>query len=80
MLNVRQAIKISLGSIMKRRTPSGLTTLVIIIGIAAVVANFSLRESFNTYFEGEIKSSGFQIYYRIKSRAKSLLQHRTATH
>ncbi|MGA9187958.1 MAG: hypothetical protein WB014_05175 [Methanosarcina sp.] len=45
-----------------------------------MVANFSLGESFNANFEGEIKSSGFQIYYRIKSRAKSILQHRTATH
>jgi len=41
MLNIRQAIKISFGSIMKRRTLSGLTKLVIIMGIAAVVANFS---------------------------------------
>lgn len=37
---------------------SGLTTLGIIIGIAAVVANVSLGESFNLFFEEEIGALG----------------------
>ena len=37
---------------------SGLTTLGIIIGIAAVVANVSLGESFNLFFEEEINALG----------------------
>jgi putative ABC transport system permease protein len=65
MLKVRQAIRISLGSIWSSKLRSGLTTLGIIIGIAAVVANFSLGESFNVYFEDEINSQGsnFIIVY-----------------
>jgi putative ABC transport system permease protein len=56
MLNIKQAIKISLGSIRSAKLRSGLTTLGIIIGIAAVVANVSLGESFNVYFADQINS------------------------
>ncbi|HWR25358.1 MAG TPA: ABC transporter permease [Methanosarcina sp.] len=58
MLKVREAIKFSLGSIWSSKLRSGLTTLGIIIGIAAVVANFSLGESFNVYFEDQINAQG----------------------
>jgi len=53
----------------KRKAPlglrSGLTTLGIVIGIAAVVANVSLGESFNVFFEEEINAQGsnFVIIY-----------------
>jgi len=65
MLKIKQAIKISLGSIRSAKLRSGLTTLGIIIGIAAVVANVSLGESFNVYFANEINSQGsnFIIIY-----------------
>lgn len=65
MLKVRQAIGISLGSIASAKLRSGLTTLGIIIGIAAVVANVSLGESFNVFFEEEINAQGsnFIIVY-----------------
>ena len=58
MLKIREAIRISLGSIWNSKLRSGLTTLGIIIGIAAVVANFSLGESFNVYFTDEINAQG----------------------
>ncbi len=65
MLKIRQAISISLGSIASAKLRSGLTTLGIIIGIAAVVANVSLGESFNVFFEEEINAQGsnFIIIY-----------------
>lgn len=65
MLNLRQALRISLGSIWNSKLRSALTTLGIIIGIAAVVANLSLGESFNVYFEDEINAQGsnFIIIY-----------------
>ena len=65
MLKIRQAIGISLGSIASAKLRSGLTTLGIIIGIAAVVANVSLGESFNVFFEEEINAQGsnFIIIY-----------------
>lgn len=65
MLNIKQAVKISLGSIRSAKLRSSLTTLGIIIGIAAVVANISLGESFNVYFADQINSQGsnFIIVY-----------------
>ena len=65
MLKIKQAVKISLGSIRSAKLRSSLTTLGIIIGIAAVVANVSLGESFNVYFADQINSQGsnFIIIY-----------------
>ena len=65
MLKIKQAIKISLGSIRSAKLRSGLTILGIIIGIAAVVANVSLGESFNVYFANQINAQGsnFIIIY-----------------
>nr|WP_304364362.1 ABC transporter permease [Methanosarcina sp. KYL-1] len=64
-MRLREAVKISLGSIWSSKLRSGLTTLGIIIGIAAVVANVSLGESFNVYFAEEINAQGsnFIIIY-----------------
>ena len=65
MIKIMQAIRISFGSIRSAKLRSGLTTLGIIIGIAAVVANVSLGESFNVYFSDEINAQGsnFIIVY-----------------
>lgn len=65
MLSITQAIKISLGSIRSAKLRSALTTLGIIIGIAAVVANISLGGSFKVLFEEEINAQGsnFIIVY-----------------
>ena len=65
MLKVRHAIRISLGSIEGAKLRSALTTPGIIIGIAAVVANVSLGESFKVLFEEEINAQGsnFIIIY-----------------
>jgi putative ABC transport system permease protein len=58
MLNLKQALMISFGSIRSAKLRSSLTTLGIIIGIAAVVANVSLGESFNVYFAQQINAQG----------------------
>ncbi|WP_340820441.1 ABC transporter permease [Methanolobus sp. WCC4] len=58
MLSPAQAIRISLGSIGSSKMRSALTTLGIIIGVAAVIANVSLGASFNQYFNDEIGAVG----------------------
>ncbi|WP_406670370.1 ABC transporter permease [Methanolobus sp. ZRKC4] len=58
MLSLAQAIRISLGSIGSSKLRSGLTTLGIIIGVAAVIANVSLGASFNQFFNDEIGAVG----------------------
>jgi putative ABC transport system permease protein len=58
MLKLWQAFRLSLGSIGSARLRSALTTLGIIIGIAAVIANVSLGGSFNQYFVDELNSQG----------------------
>ncbi|WP_292466325.1 ABC transporter permease [Methanolobus sp.] len=58
MLSLTQAIRISLGSIGSSKLRSALTTLGIIIGVAAVIANVSLGASFNQYFNDEIGAVG----------------------
>jgi len=65
MLNIKQAVRISLGSIWSAKLRSGLTTLGIILGIAAVVANVSLGGSFNVFFADQINAQGsnFIIIY-----------------
>ncbi|MEA1869217.1 MAG: ABC transporter permease [Euryarchaeota archaeon] len=54
MINPVQSAQIAIGSIKSARMRSALTTLGIIIGVAAVVANVSLGASFNQYFADEI--------------------------
>ncbi len=58
MLKLGHAFQLSLGSISSAKLRSSLTTLGIIIGIAAVVANVSLGASFNQYFEDELGTVG----------------------
>ncbi|MBN2110068.1 MAG: ABC transporter permease [Methanosarcinaceae archaeon] len=65
MIGTRQALLIAIGSIRSAKMRSTLTTLGIIIGVAAVVANVSLGTSFNQYFTDELGSLGsnFIIIY-----------------
>ncbi|TGC09689.1 ABC transporter permease [Methanolobus halotolerans] len=65
MIDIRQAMRIAIGSIRSAKLRSALTTLGIIIGVAAVVANVSLGASFNQYFNDELGSLGsnFIIIY-----------------
>ena len=48
MIDIRQALVIALGSIRSAKLRSALTTLGIIIGVAAVVANVSAQAPVST--------------------------------
>ena len=50
MVNIVQSMRIAAGSIRSAKMRSILTTLGIVIGVAAVIANVSLGASFNQYF------------------------------
>src|SRR4030042_5039957 len=58
MIRFAQATRIASGSIGSAKLRSLLTTLGIVIGIAAVVVNASLGASFNQFFTNEISSVG----------------------
>ncbi|MGB3907403.1 MAG: ABC transporter permease [Methanomethylovorans sp.] len=58
MISLRRSVGISIGSIRSSKMRSGLTTLGIIIGVAAVIANVSLGASFNQFFNDEIGAVG----------------------
>ncbi|MCD4843244.1 MAG: ABC transporter permease [Methanosarcinales archaeon] len=58
MVNFVQSLNIAVGSIRSAKIRSILTTLGIVIGVAAVIANVSLGASFQQYFDEEIGSIG----------------------
>ncbi|AEH60740.1 protein of unknown function DUF214 [Methanosalsum zhilinae DSM 4017] len=58
MTDLKQLLVLSFGSISSAKLRSALTTLGIIIGVAAVVANVSLGASFNQYFTDELGEIG----------------------
>jgi putative ABC transport system permease protein len=58
MVNIVQSLRIAAGSIRSAKMRSILTTLGIVIGVAAVIANVSLGASFQQYFDEEIGSIG----------------------
>ena len=58
MIKFAQSIRIAMGSIRSAKMRSILTTLGIVIGVAAVIANVSLGASFQQYFDEEIGSVG----------------------
>jgi putative ABC transport system permease protein len=58
MIKFAHAARIASGSIGSAKLRSALTTLGIVIGIAAVVVNASLGASFNQFFTDEISSVG----------------------
>jgi len=58
MIQFVQAAHIASGSICSSKLRSALTTLGIVIGIAAVIINASLGASFNQFFTDEVSSVG----------------------
>ena len=58
MVNFVQSLRIAAGSIRSAKMRSILTTLGIVIGVAAVIANVSLGASFQQYFDEELRSIG----------------------
>lgn len=58
MIKIDKAIEMAIGSISSSKMRSALTTLGIIIGVAAVIANLSLGASFSQYFNNEVGSVG----------------------
>ncbi|MDF1556920.1 MAG: ABC transporter permease [ANME-2 cluster archaeon] len=58
MVNIVQSMHIAAGSIRSAKMRSILTTLGIVIGVAAVIANVSLGASFSQYFDEEIGAIG----------------------
>lgn len=65
MISIGQAFVLASSSVRSAKMRSALTTLGIIIGVAAVVANVSIGTSFNQYFNDELGSMGsnFIIIY-----------------
>lgn len=72
MLSLKHSIRIAFGSIGSAKMRSALTTLGIIIGIAAVIANVSLGASFSQYFTEEIGSVG-NNFIIIQGKTSNLL-------
>src|SRR6056297_1181083 len=58
MINLTQATKVALGSIRSAKIRSALTTLGIVIGVAAVIVNISLGVGFGQSFEENLGASG----------------------
>ncbi|MDD3042961.1 MAG: ABC transporter permease [Methanosarcinaceae archaeon] len=58
MIKFRQAVRIAASSIASAKLRSALTTLGIVIGIAAVITNASLGASFNQLFTNQVASIG----------------------
>ena len=58
MVNIVQSLHIAAGSIRSAKMRSILTTLGIVIGVAAVIANVSLGASFNQYFADASLNAG----------------------
>ncbi|AKB85176.1 ABC transporter permease [Methanococcoides methylutens] len=58
MVNLSQATRIALGSIRSAKVRSALTTLGIVIGVAAVIVNISLGVGFSQSFEENLGAAG----------------------
>ena len=72
MIGISHSVKMAVESLKSSKLRSALTMLGIIIGIAAVVATFTLGTSFGTYFEDQILSSD-SSYVMIFSMQENLL-------
>ncbi|WNY27403.1 ABC transporter permease [Methanolapillus ohkumae] len=71
MINLSHSVTMSLKSLKSSKMRSGLTALGIIIGIAAVVATFTLGASFGAYFSDQISATGSN-YIMIISEKEQL--------
>ena len=71
MINLLQSVQIAIGSITSAKMRSALTTLGIVIGVAAVVANVALGASFTQYFADELGSIGTN-YIIIQGKENNL--------
>ncbi|WP_321419388.1 ABC transporter permease [uncultured Methanomethylovorans sp.] len=58
MISLSRSVELSLGSISSSKMRSALTTMGIVIGVAAVIANVSLGASFNQFFTNEVGAVG----------------------
>lgn len=72
MISITHSTKMAVESLRSSKLRSGLTALGIIIGIAAVIATFTLGTSFGMFFEDQIASSGTN-YIMIMSSKENLL-------
>ena len=72
MINFIQSLRIAIGSIRSAKMRSILTTLGIVIGVAAVIANVSLGASFNQYFADLSLSAGTN-YIVVSGKEPNLL-------
>ncbi len=71
MLSLKHSFRMAIASISSSKLRSALTTLGIVIGVAAVIANVSLGASFNQYFTEEIGSVG-NNFIIIEGKAANL--------
>lgn len=71
MISISHSAKMAVESLKSSKLRSGLTALGIIIGIAAVIATFTLGASFGAYFSDQISSSGSN-YIMIMSSKENL--------
>lgn len=58
MINIAHSSKMAVESLKSAKLRSALTSLGIIIGIAAVIATFTLGSSFSVYFSNQINDAG----------------------
>ncbi|MDR0767060.1 MAG: ABC transporter permease [Methanosarcinales archaeon] len=71
MISISHSTKMAIGSLKSAKVRSALTALGIIIGIAAVIATFTLGASFGAYFSDQI-SAGGSNYIMIMSSKENL--------
>ncbi|WNY28893.1 Macrolide export ATP-binding/permease protein MacB [Methanimicrococcus stummii] len=71
MISISHSAKMAVESLKSSKLRSGLTALGIIIGIAAVIATFTLGASFGAFFSEQISSSGSN-YVMIMSTKENL--------
>ena len=71
MISITHSTKMAVESLKSSKLRSGLTALGIIIGIAAVIATFTLGTSFGAFFSEQISSSGSN-YIMVTSSKENL--------
>ncbi|MFQ6057014.1 MAG: ABC transporter permease, partial [Methanosarcinales archaeon] len=74
MVDLIESIKMAIDSIKSAKLRSSLTTLGVIIGVAAVIANVSIGAGFSAFFTDEILKLGSNAIY-ISAQEPNLLQY-----